>query len=139
MLYLSTTEGVVRVNGETGAVSRLGPEATSTESLAVAGDVIVAAVTPNYGLPMRNPLRPADHPGAVRSENGLTQAWADLRQRYPGPLATVNPQVERTDTSSGPLFRLQAGPFNNREAAANACGSIRASGGQCFIVGPIIQ
>ena len=76
---------------------------------------------------------------AVRSENGLTQAWADLRQRYPGPLASVNPQVERTDTSSGPLFRLQAGPFNNREAAANACGSIRASGGQCFIVGPIIQ
>jgi hypothetical protein len=76
---------------------------------------------------------------AVRSENGLTQAWADLRQRYPGALATVNPQVERTDTSSGPLFRLQAGPFNNREAAANACGSIRASGGQCFIVGPITQ
>ena len=30
MLYLSTTEGVVRVNGETGAVTRLGPEGTST-------------------------------------------------------------------------------------------------------------
>lgn len=76
---------------------------------------------------------------AVRSEGGLTQAWADLRQRYPTELGAVNPQVERTDTTSGPLFRLQAGPFASREAAANACGSIRGSGGQCFIVGPIGQ
>jgi hypothetical protein len=76
---------------------------------------------------------------AVRSEGGLTQAWADLRQRYPAALGAVTPQVERTDTTSGPLYRLQAGPFANREAAANACGSIRADGGQCFIVGPIPQ
>jgi len=76
---------------------------------------------------------------AVRSEGGLTQAWADLRQRYPAALGAVTPQVERTDTTSGPLYRLQAGPFTSREAAANACGTIRASGGQCFIVGPIAQ
>ncbi len=76
---------------------------------------------------------------AVRSEGGLTQAWADLRQRYPAALGGVTPQVERTDTTTGPLYRLQAGPFTSREAAANACGTIRASGGQCFIVGPIAQ
>ena len=76
---------------------------------------------------------------AVRSEGGLTQAWAELRQRYPDALGGVNPQVERTDTTSGPLFRLQAGPFTSREAASDACGSIRGSGGQCFIVGPIGQ
>lgn len=74
---------------------------------------------------------------AVRSDGGLSQAWADLRQRYPSALGAVNSQVERTDTSSGPLYRLQAGPFPNREAAANACASIRAAGGQCFIVGPL--
>ena len=92
------------------------------------------------------PQRPASGVGiyrlqlaAVRSEGGLTQAWADLRQRYPAALGGVNPQVERTDTTSGPLFRLQAGPFTSRESAANACGSIRGSGGQCFIVGPIGQ
>ena len=90
------------------------------------------------------PQRPASGVGiyrlqlaAVRSEGGLTQAWADLRQRFPAALGGVNPQVERTDTTSGPLFRLQAGPFTSRESAANACGSIRGSGGQCFIVGPI--
>lgn len=74
---------------------------------------------------------------AVRSESGLTKAWADLRDRYPAALASVSPQVERTQTSSGPLFRLQAGPFANREAAANACVTIRSTGGQCFIVGPL--
>ena len=74
---------------------------------------------------------------AVRSESGLTKAWADLRDRYPAALASVSPEVERTQTSSGPLFRLQAGPFSTREAAANACGAIRSTGGQCFIVGPI--
>ena len=76
---------------------------------------------------------------AVRSEGGLTQAWADLRQRYAAALGGVNPQVERTDTTSGPLFRLQAGPFGSREAAADACSMIRGSGGQCFIVGPVAQ
>lgn len=76
---------------------------------------------------------------AVRSEGGLTQAWADLRQRYPAALGEVTPQVERTDTTSGPLFRLQAGPFSTRDAASSACSAIRASGGQCFIVGPIGQ
>ncbi|MFO1050349.1 MAG: SPOR domain-containing protein [Geminicoccaceae bacterium] len=76
---------------------------------------------------------------AVRAEGGLTQAWADLRQRYPAALGDVTPQVERTDTTSGPLFRLQAGPFSTRDAASSACSAIRASGGQCFIVGPIGQ
>lgn len=75
---------------------------------------------------------------AVRSETGLTQAWTQLRQRYP-ILGGVSPAVERTDTSSGPLFRLQAGPFQSREAAANACSAIRSGGGQCFIVGPMAQ
>ena len=70
MLYLSTTEGVVRVEPDTGDVARLGPPGTSTEALAVAGDVIVAAVTPDYGLPMRRPLQPASHQGIVRSADG---------------------------------------------------------------------
>jgi hypothetical protein len=74
---------------------------------------------------------------AVRSENSLTQAWAQLKQRYPQALAGASPRIERTETTTGPLFRLQAGPFTSREAAVNACTGIRSAGGQCFIVGPV--
>jgi hypothetical protein len=73
----------------------------------------------------------------VRTDSGLTQAWAQLKQRYAGALAAVSPRIERVDTTSGPLFRLQAGPFASREDAADACSTIRAGGGQCFIVGPV--
>jgi len=70
MLYLSTTQGVVRVDPETGSVARLGPPDTSVEGLAVAGETMVAAVTPDYGVPMRDTLRPAHARGAMRSADG---------------------------------------------------------------------
>src|SRR4051794_8884874 len=89
MLYLSTTQGIFRVNPQTGIVARLGPLDTSTESLAVAGPtensgaagsdghILVAAITPDYGLPMRRPLAPSPHQGALRStDSGRT--WSPI-------------------------------------------------------------
>ena len=95
MLYLSTTQGVVRINPDTGEVTRLGPAETSTESLAVAGEVIVAAVTPDYGLPMRNPLRPGDHPGAIRSADG-GQTWQPLQDGLAGQQVTAMAALQAT-------------------------------------------
>jgi hypothetical protein len=106
----------------------------------------LARVEPTATLPARPASPPPSARGgdlyrlqltAVRSESGLTQAWAQLKQRYPRVLANLSPKVERVETSTGPLFRLQAGPFTTREAAANACSGIRESGGQCFIIGPV--
>src|SRR3954463_5928705 len=88
MLYLSTTKGIFRVNPETGVVARLGPLDTSTEALAVAsplgspgaaaaGDILVAAITPDYGLPMRGPLAPASHQGTVRSADA-GRTWSSI-------------------------------------------------------------
>src|SRR5437764_298011 len=72
MLYASSTEGIVRLDLDSGAWTRLGPEGTSTESFAVSdgGRVLVAAITPDYGLPMRASLRPADPHAALRSGSG---------------------------------------------------------------------
>ena len=77
---------------------------------------------------------------AVRSEGGLTQAWADLRQRYPAALGGGEP-AGRADRHHLRARCSACRPARSpsREAAANACGSIRGSGGQCFIVGPIGQ
>lgn len=71
---------------------------------------------------------------ALSSESALPQAWNRLQSRYPDTLANVSANVERAQTSTGTLYRLQAGPFGDRTAALAACGEIRAQGGQCFIV-----
>lgn len=69
MLYLSTTGGVHRVDPANGRSTPLGPDGQSTEALAVNGDEIVAALTPPYGRPMRDPLLPAADGGLVVSHD----------------------------------------------------------------------
>src|SRR5262249_32818179 len=44
--------------------------------------------TPDYGLPMRTPLRPAGHPGAVRSEDGGA-TWRPLEDGLAGQQVTA--------------------------------------------------
>ena len=92
MLYLSTTQGVFRVDPDTGKAAPLGPRYTSVEALAVAGDTIAAAVTPDYGVPMRDPLRPSHRQGAVRSTDG-GRTWSPvdgLTGQQVTALASVN-------------------------------------------------
>ena len=74
-LFLGTRYGVFRVNPDNGFVTRLGPLDTSVESVAVHGNVIVAAITPDYGLPLREALGPTHRPGAMRSLDGGLR-WA---------------------------------------------------------------
>lgn len=95
MLYLSTTEGVFRLNSETGIVARLGPHpssgrvsGTSVEAIAAAGEVLLAAVTPDYGVPMRSPLRPQSHRGLVRSTDG-GKSWAPVADGLAGAQVTA--------------------------------------------------
>lgn len=88
MLYLSTTQGVIGVDPHTAAVTRLGPRDTSVESLAVTGQVLVAAVTPDYGLPMRTSLQPSDHQGAMRSADG-GHTWQPLQDDLAGQQVTA--------------------------------------------------
>ena len=95
MLYLSTTQGVFRVDPESGTTAPLGPQDTSVESLAVAGDTLVAAVTPDYGVPMRDPLHPSHAKGALRSTDG-GRTWSPvegLAGQQVTALATTNGAV----------------------------------------------
>jgi photosystem II stability/assembly factor-like uncharacterized protein len=97
MLFLSTTKGVFRVDPASGAAARLGPADVSTEALAVSSggggarggdETIVAAVTPDYGLPMRRPLEPADHQGMVRSADG-GRSWQPVQDGAAGQQVTA--------------------------------------------------
>ena len=104
MLYLGTTQGVFRLDPDTGVVSRLGPLDTSVESLAVAGDTIVAAVTPDYGLPMRRPLNPATSPGAVRSTDA-GRTWSPIPDLANHQLTALSASVLSPGLPAPPLVR----------------------------------
>ena len=74
-LYAGTTQGVFKVNPDNGIVTRLGPLDTSVEAVAVQGDTILAAITPDYGMPMRAPLHPSHGRGVMRSTDS-GRHWA---------------------------------------------------------------
>ena len=108
MLYLSTTQGVLRVNPETAEIARLGPAGTSTESLAVAGPVIIAAVTPNYGVPMRDPLLPRANQGAMRSTDA-GKTWQPVADGLSGSQVTALAAVGAVGTAGAAGDILVAG------------------------------
>ncbi|HEX2034370.1 MAG TPA: hypothetical protein VHS99_09315 [Chloroflexota bacterium] len=108
MLYLSTTRGVYRVDPQSGATEHLGPAETSTEALAVNGEVLVAAVTPDYGLPMRTPLRPASRQGILRSEDGGA-SWQPVSDGLAGEQVTALLAVPDRGSGGRTPGRLVAG------------------------------
>ena len=74
---------------------------------------------------------------SVPNEADVDSEWKRLRKRIGAPLADLELHVERADLGSkGIFYRLQAGPFADRAAAAATCQDIKAAGGDCLIVGP---
>lgn len=74
---------------------------------------------------------------SVRKEADVEGEWQRLKKRIGAPLANQELQVERADLGTkGVFFRLQIGPFADRETALGTCKDIKAAGGDCLLVGP---
>ncbi|MBK8158573.1 MAG: SPOR domain-containing protein [Rhodospirillaceae bacterium] len=74
---------------------------------------------------------------SVPNESDVDGEWKRLRKRIGAPLENLELHVERADLGTkGVFYRLQAGPFADRSAAAATCQDIKAAGGDCLIVGP---
>ena len=74
---------------------------------------------------------------AVPNESDVAGEWKRLKKRIGAPLDNLDLHVERADLGAkGVFYRLQAGPFADRSAAATTCQNIKAAGGDCLIVGP---
>jgi sporulation related protein len=74
--------------------------------------------------------------GAFESQELANGAWATFRSRYES-LGQLAPDVQRADLGAkGVVFRLRAGPFADRTAAADACAQLKAAGGNCFVTAP---
>jgi cell division septation protein DedD len=74
--------------------------------------------------------------GAFESQELANGAWAMFRSRYES-LGQLAPDVQRADLGAkGIVYRLRAGPFADRTAAAEACVQLKAAGGNCFVAAP---
>lgn len=72
---------------------------------------------------------------AVSDEADVDGEWQRLQNRLGNALAGQQLQVERADLGSkGIFYRLQIGPFADRDTANTACNDIKAAGGDCLLV-----
>lgn len=74
--------------------------------------------------------------GAFRTTAEAEAAWSKIKARFPNELGRLNQLMERADLGDkGIFYRLQAGPFSERAAAASVCDSLKAQSQACVIVG----
>ncbi len=73
---------------------------------------------------------------AVRDEAAAATAWTDLQRKFPAVLGALRSRIEQAKVGGNTFYRLQAGPFQGRDAADRACRALQQGGSDCFIVGP---
>jgi hypothetical protein len=71
---------------------------------------------------------------AIRnSEERARQAFADMRDKFGGPLAGASPIIRKAEFNGNTIFRVRAGPYASMDEANAACASIKSAGGDCFV------
>lgn len=111
------------------AVAEPAPEPAPAETTVAALPEPAAEPTADGGIRLQL--------ASVPNEDDVAGEWKRLKKRIGAPLDNLDLHVERADLGAkGIFYRLQAGPFADRSAAASACQDIKAAGGKCLIVGP---
>jgi hypothetical protein len=73
---------------------------------------------------------------AVKSQDAARLGWQKMTKAYPDILGPLTLNVVKVDRGSGALYRLQAGPFADRDTAEAACGKLKQKRQDCLVVGP---
>jgi hypothetical protein len=73
---------------------------------------------------------------AVREQDDVERAWADLVNRLGSLIADHEPYYERAETANGVFYRIQLGPFTNEEVADRLCTEVQQRNASCFVVIP---
>ncbi len=73
---------------------------------------------------------------AVRDEAAAAAAWTSLQQQHPTVLGTLRSRVQAAEVGGDVFYRLQAGPFVDREGASAVCAALQSRGTDCFVVEP---
>ncbi|WGF89439.1 SPOR domain-containing protein [Marinivivus vitaminiproducens] len=105
--------------------------------------VVMAAVEPPAAQPQAAP-QPAIAPApggrfriqlaAVAAGNG-ERGWSELLRDHGNILGALSPSFEEIAGRSGPIVRVQAGPFADKASATEACERLKQQNANCFVVG----
>lgn len=74
---------------------------------------------------------------SLKSQNQAEAAWKEQLARHPELLSKLSLTVQRAVLANkGTYYRVQAGPFQNRDAADSLCRKLKARGQDCIVVRP---
>jgi len=109
---------------ETSAAATAGePPATAT----VAEPVQTATTTGAFRIQL----------AAVKTQDAAQAAWKKMTKTHPDVLMGLKLNVVKVDRGAeGALFRVQGGPFADRDAAENACRKLKQKSQACLVVVP---
>jgi cell division septation protein DedD len=107
-------------------VDRDGETAPEPPAVAMAPPSAAAAAEPEAGTHVQL--------FAMSSERAARQAWTELSTEHGDLLAGLAPHVIQADLGErGVIYRLQAGPVEDREAAERLCGALSARSVGCLV------
>jgi cell division septation protein DedD len=71
---------------------------------------------------------------AVREEEDAKRAWALFQERLGAHIADLEPFFEMAETGNGVFYRVQIGPFADRNIADSLCLELKKQDASCFVV-----
>lgn len=106
--------------------------------------LVMAAAQPPAAQPPAAPRQSAAAPAAggsfriqlaaVAAGNG-ERGWSELQRDHGDVLGTLTPTFEEVSGRNGPIIRVQAGPFADKDSADQACEIMKQRDANCFVVG----
>ena len=74
---------------------------------------------------------------SAKSEGLAQREWKDQVRKYPDVLSSLSLTVQRAVVKNrGTFYRVQGGPFPDRDAADSVCRALKSRGQDCLVVRP---
>ncbi|WP_193369194.1 SPOR domain-containing protein [Pelagibius marinus] len=70
---------------------------------------------------------------SVKSEAAASQEWARLQKAHPDQLGGRKLSLEAAEVKGTTYYRVQTGPFANRDVAAKVCAQLKARNQDCLV------
>src|SRR5579871_6511237 len=70
---------------------------------------------------------------SLKSEAAAQKTWKRLATKYKDVLASLTVHIQKVALASGTFYRLQAGPFEDKTAAAAVCAKLKVHGQPCLV------